>query len=220
MTIIKACIFDLDGVIVDTAKYHYIAWKQLCNDEGFDFSEHDNEELKGISRVESLEILLNKGKITATPEQKNNMLQKKNNLYVSFISKMNDTELLPGVVDFLKSCRLHNIKIVLGSASKNARMILDKTNLTPYFDAIIDGNSTSKSKPNPEVFLMGARAVGEQPENCVVFEDAIAGVEAAISGGMKAIGIGEKKVLTQAHHVVTSLQEIKLIDILKNTYFN
>ena len=220
MTIIKACIFDLDGVIVDTAKYHYIAWKQLCNDEGFDFSEHDNEELKGISRVESLEILLNKGKITATPEQKNNMLQKKNNLYVSFISKMNDTELLPGVVDFLKSCRLHNIKIVLGSASKNARMILDKTNLTPYFDAIIDGNSTSKSKPNPEVFLMGARAVGEQPENCVVFEDAIAGVEAAITAGMKAIGIGEKKVLTQAHHVVTSLQEIKLIDILKNTYFN
>lgn len=220
MTIIKACIFDLDGVIVDTAKYHYIAWKQLCNDEGFDFSEHDNEELKGISRVESLEILLNKGKISATPEQKKNMLLKKNNLYVSFISKMNDTELLPGVVDFLKSCRLHNIKIVLGSASKNARMILDKTNLTPYFDAIIDGNSTSKSKPNPEVFLMGARAVGEQPENCVVFEDAIAGVEAAISGGMKAIGIGEKKVLTQAHHVVTSLQEIKLIDILKNTYFN
>lgn len=214
-----ACIFDLDGVIVDTAKYHYIAWKQLCNDLGFDFSEHDNEALKGVSRIESLEILLKKGNVSASQFDKDKMLEKKNNLYVSFINTMNPNEVLPGAKDFLESCRNNNIKTALGSASKNAKTILDKTNLTQYFDVIVDGNSTNKSKPNPEVFLLGAKLLNEAAKNCVVFEDAIAGIEAALAADMKAIGIGDPQTLIKAHYVVNSFNEIKLNEILDNSIF-
>jgi beta-phosphoglucomutase len=216
---IEACIFDLDGVIVDTAKHHYIAWRELCTDLGFEFTEKDNEALKGVSRIESLEFLLKKSNSAASAEEKNKMLEKKNNLYVSLISEMNPEEVLPGALEFLKSCRKYKIKTALGSASKNARTILNKTNLTSYFDSIIDGNSTNKSKPDPEVFILGAKALQVNPEECIVFEDAIAGIEAALACNMKTIGIGTKDILTKAHYVVPSLKEIHLKDILTHSFF-
>src|SRR5574344_391382 len=180
---IKACLFDLDGVIVDTAKYHYIAWRELASELGFDFSTKDNERLKGVSRMASLEILLEVGKITnISDEQKQEMAARKNANYVTLISNMKPDEVLPGAEDFLRELRKNGIKIALGSASKNAMTILNRLHLTELFDAIIDGTKVSKAKPDPEVFLKGAEALGMKPQECVVFEDAEAGINAAIAG--------------------------------------
>ncbi|HBH49401.1 MAG TPA: beta-phosphoglucomutase [Bacteroidales bacterium] len=199
---IKACIFDLDGVIVDTAKYHYLAWKRLANEMGFDFTEEDNEQLKGVSRVRSLEILLELGGVKKTAEEQEQLATKKNEWYVEYIVKLKPEEILPGVSKFLDELNDKGIKIALGSASKNAKLILDGLNLTGYFDAIIDGTKVSKAKPDPEVFLKGADELGLQPEECVVFEDAQAGVEAAKNGGMPCIGIGTAENLKGADYVM------------------
>lgn len=207
---IKACLFDLDGVIVDTAKYHYLAWKRLANELGFDFTEEDNERLKGVSRVKSLEILLEIGNVTLDEKKQIELAEKKNNWYVDNISKIDETELLPGVLDFIKNLKKSNVKVVLGSASKNALMILDKTGITKYFDAIIDGNKVAKAKPDPEVFILGAKEVGINPSNCLVFEDAEAGVEAALKGGMKVVGIGSDN-LKEANLIVSGLNEMNTI---------
>ena len=210
MSIIKACIFDLDGVIVDTAVYHYKAWKRLANELGFDFTEEDNEKLKGVSRVRSLELILQWGGVTKTPAEQELLATKKNEWYVEMISHMTPAEILPGAKEFLETCRSAGIKTALGSASKNSETILEKINITNLFDAIIDGNKVTKAKPDPEVFLKGAEAVGVAPVNCVVFEDAIAGIEAAISGGMKAVGIGSPAILKEANLVVSGLNEMSL----------
>jgi beta-phosphoglucomutase len=210
MSIIKACIFDLDGVIVDTAVYHYKAWKRLANKLGFDFTEQDNEKLKGVSRVHSLELILQWGGLTKTKAEQEELATLKNNWYVEMISHMTPAEILPGAKEFLETCRAAGIKTALGSASKNSRTILDKINLSGLFDAVIDGNMVSKPKPDPEVFLKGAEALNIAPVNCVVFEDAIAGVEAAINGGMKVVGIGSPQVLTRANLVVSGLNEMSL----------
>ncbi len=210
MSIIKACIFDLDGVIVDTAVYHYKAWKRLANMLGFDFTEQDNEKLKGVSRVHSLELILQWGGITKTKAEQEELATLKNNWYVEMISHMTPAEILPGAKEFLETCRAAGIKTALGSASKNSMTILDKINLSGLFDAVIDGNKVSKPKPDPEVFLKGAEALNIAPTNCVVFEDAIAGVEAAINGGMKVVGIGSPRVLTRANLVVSGLNEMTL----------
>ena len=202
---IKACLFDLDGVIVDTAKYHYIAWKELANELGFDFSLEDNERLKGVSRMASLDILLEIGGITMSDAQKEELASRKNERYVGYITKMEANEVLPGAKEFLLALRQAGIKTALGSASKNAPIILERTGLTHLFDAIIDGNKTSKAKPDPEVFLKGAQELGIAPSQCVVFEDAEAGVEAAINGGMKCVGIGSPKVLGKANIVIDGL---------------
>src|SRR5476649_252505 len=198
MNTIKACIFDLDGVIVDTAVYHYKAWKRLANSLGFDFTEEDNEKLKGVSRVRSLEIILELGGIAKTEAEREELATLKNTWYVDMITHMTPAEILPGAKEFLETCRAAGLKTALGSASKNSMTILNKINLAGLFDAIIDGNHVSKAKPNPEVFLKGAEAVNVIPAECVVFEDAIAGVEAAINGGMKVVGIGSPQVLTRA----------------------
>jgi len=208
MNNIKACIFDLDGVIVDTAVYHYKAWKRLANELGFDISEEQNEKLKGVSRMRSLELILQWGGITKTEAEQEELATKKNGWYVEMISHMTPAEILPGAKEFLETCRAAGLKTALGSASKNSMTILDKINLAYLFDAVIDGNHVSK--PKPEVFLKGAEALNVMPADCVVFEDAIAGIEAAINGGMKAVGIGSPKVLTEADLVVSGLNEMSL----------
>src|SRR5471030_2157288 len=210
MTNIKACIFDLDGVIVDTAVYHYKAWKRLANELGFDFTEEDNEKLKGVSRVRSLELILQWGHITKTALEKEKLAARKNDWYVEMINHITPAEILPGAKEFLETCRAAGIKTALGSASKNSMTILNKINMTGLFDAVIDGNKVSKPKPDPEVFLKGAEALNVSPADCVVFEDAIAGVEAAKNGGMKAVGIGSPNVLTEADLVVSGLNEMSL----------
>lgn len=204
MKTIKTCIFDLDGVIVDTAKYHYQAWRRLANELGFDFTEEENEKLKGVSRTESLDLILKWGKMELAANTKLELAEKKNSWYQEFIEKMTPAEILKGVMPFLQELKARQIKIALGSASKNAPLIMEQIGLTSYFDAIIDGNQVVHSKPNPEVFLKGAAATGAQPDQCIVFEDAEKGIEAALNGGFWAVGIGAEEVLGQAHLVIPS----------------
>jgi beta-phosphoglucomutase len=208
-------IFDLDGVIVDTAKYHYLAWRNLANSLGFDFTEEQNEQLKGVSRVKSLEILLDIGKVQLSQEKKEALLLEKNDEYLEYVYKMNSNEILPGVDRFLSFLETNKIKFVLGSASKNAQLILEKVGLLERFTAIVDGNNVSKAKPNPEVFLIGAKKLNMSPTNCVVVEDAIAGVQAANAANMISIGIGNAKVLSEANYVFDSMEAITS-DFLKN----
>ncbi|TCO09688.1 beta-phosphoglucomutase [Natronoflexus pectinivorans] len=212
---IKACLFDLDGVIVDTAKYHYIAWKELASEMGFEFTLEHNERLKGVSRMASLDILLEIGGVTKSTQEKEELADRKNEHYLSFILQMKPDEILPGAKEFLTECKKNGIATALGSASKNAMTILERLELTKYFDAIIDGTNTTKAKPDPEVFLKGAEALNVPASTCVVFEDAEAGVEAAISAGMKCVGIGSPSILSKANMVVSGLDKIKLQDIIK-----
>lgn len=210
MTTVKACLFYLDGVIVDTAVYHFQAWRRLANELGFDFTEHQNEQLKGISRMESLELILNWGGVTLTEEEKVAWATKKNQWYLDLVMQMTPNEVLPGVPEFLKSLRANGIKIALGSASKNSKLILERIQMLDYFDAIIDGNNITKGKPDPQVFLMGAEATGAQPSECVVFEDAVAGVQAAKAGGMKAVGVGSADILTEADIVIATFEDFSV----------
>lgn len=213
MSEIKACLFDLDGVLVDTAKYHFIAWRELAGTLGFEFTEQDNERLKGVSRSASLDILLEIGGLSLDEDTKARLAEQKNNRYVEYIAKMDSSEILPGALEFLKECRDAGLKVALGSASKNAMTILNHTGLTPYFDAIIDGTHTSAAKPDPEVFLLGAKALSVAPEHCVVFEDAEAGIHAATRAQMSSVGIGSPAILTAADIVVPSLQQISVASL-------
>jgi len=215
MSTIKACIFDLDGVIVDTAVYHYKAWKRLANELGFDLTEQQNEKLKGVSRVRSLELILQWGGVTKTAAEQEELAARKNEWYVEMINRMTPDEILPGAKEFLIACREAGLKTALGSASKNSGTILDKVGIAGLFDAVIDGNKVSKPKPDPEVFLKGAEELGMPPVNCVVFEDAIAGVEAAKNGGMKAVGVGSPEVLYEADLVISGLNEMSLQKLYK-----
>jgi beta-phosphoglucomutase len=205
----KACLFDLDGVLVDTAIYHFQAWKNLGKNFDYELTEEQNEKLKGISRVASLDRILTFAQKDASQEEKNKWLIEKNENYLELISNMNPSEILPGVLDFLQEIKAQGYLIALGSASKNAEVILRKTGLISWFDAIIDGNHVQKSKPDPEVFLKGADALGVSPENCIVFEDASAGIEAAKRAGMKAIGIGDSSILDGADQVISSFVGVK-----------
>ncbi|MGC1515632.1 MAG: beta-phosphoglucomutase [Maribacter sp.] len=192
-------IFDLDGVIVDTAKYHYLAWKKLANELGFDFTLEQNELFKGVSRKRCLEILLDIGGVTATQEQFDRYMVEKNLDYLKYIKEMDASEILPDVPRVLDFLKQRNVPIALGSASKNARPILEKVGLLPYFESIVDGNSVTKAKPDPEVFLIAAHNLKIEPKGCVVFEDAVAGIQAANAAQMISIGIGDKSILSEAH---------------------
>ncbi len=205
---IKACLFDLDGVIVDTAKFHFIAWKEMAAELGFDFSEDDNELLKGVSRMRSLEILLDIGKITRTDEEKLILAEQKNRRYLEFVYQMTDDEILPGVTRFLTDLRSNGMLIALGSASKNAPLILDRIHLKGQFDEIVDGNAVSKAKPDPEVFLRCASLLKVEPSVCLVFEDAQAGIEAALNGGMNVIGVGSSDNLSLADHYIPGFKKL------------
>lgn len=206
----KTFIFDLDGVIVDTAKYHFLAWQKLAQKLGIEFTPEHNEQLKGVSRVRSLDIILELGGIEATQEEKDRWLDQKNLEYLSYLVHMDESEILPGVMPVLDYLKQHQQKIVLGSASKNAKPILEKTNILSYFDAIVDGNDVSKAKPDPEVFLLGAEKVGSAPADCIVFEDSIAGIQAANIAGMISIGIGAADTLHEAQFVFPDFTHIDL----------
>jgi beta-phosphoglucomutase len=212
--IIKACLFDLDGVVVDTAHYHYKAWKILAEKLGIVFTESDNERLKGVSRMDSLRILLEIGNVSLNESEMIRIAKEKNNLYLHFISQMTTDDILPGVFEFLKTLRSSGILLGIGSASKNARTILNRTKLDTMFDVIIDGNLISHAKPHPEVFALGAQLLNTDVANCVVFEDAVAGIQAAHNAGMKCIGVGSAEILREADLVIPDFKHLKLDDIV------
>ncbi len=216
MTGIKACLFDLDGVIVDTAKYHFLAWKRLAAELGFDFSEEHNERLKGVSRMRSLEILLGVGGINMSDQEKKKAATKKNDWYVEYIEQLVPGEILPGVSTFLAELRERGLKIALGSASKNAPLILDRLNLNDFFDVVIDGSKVSKAKPDPEVFLRGAEELGVKPGECVVFEDAQAGIDAAKNGHMLCVGVGSPENLKGADALIPGFENFSFMLLTKN----
>lgn len=194
----KAFIFDLDGVIVDTAKFHFLAWKKLADSLNINFTHEINEQLKGVSRVRSLEIILSQGNVQASQEDKNNWLVQKNEDYLAFVHKMDKSEILPRVEEVLQFLKTNHQYVVLGSASKNARPILEKVNILHYFDALVDGNDVTNAKPDPEVFLQGANQVQVAYKDAIVFEDSVAGIQAANVAGMTSVGIGEKEVLHES----------------------
>ncbi len=215
----RGFIFDLDGVIVDTAKYHYLAWKKLANQLGFEFTEEQNELFKGVSRKRCLEILLDIGNIEASQEEFNIWMVEKNADYLKYIENMDESEILPDVPKVLEFLKERNIPIALGSASKNAQPILEKVGLLSYFDTIVDGNNVTKAKPDPEVFLLAAKQLGVDANNCVVFEDAVAGIEAANAAQMTSIGIGDKNVLNESQFNFTDFTQIST-DFIKNLIEN
>ncbi|MEO1010571.1 MAG: beta-phosphoglucomutase [Bacteroidota bacterium] len=205
-----AFIFDLDGVIVDTAKYHFLAWKKLADELGIPFTKEDNEQFKGVSRRRCLEILLEMGNVKVPDEQFNTWLEEKNKDYLAYIDTMDKDEVLPDVPKVLQYLKGRNIRMALGSASKNARPILEKVSLLSYFGVIVDGTEVFKAKPDPEVFLKASEKMGAKPKNCVVFEDALAGIDAANTAGMTSIGIGNPEILSKARYNFTDFTEIEL----------
>lgn len=204
---IKACIFDLDGVIVDTARFHFLAWRRLANELGFDFDERENEKLKGVGRMESLDIILDWGGVKLTQEEKAAWAARKNGWYLEYVGTMNPSDILEGAMEFLLDVKAHGIKVGLGSSSKNARAILNFIGLNDFFEVVIDGTHITRTKPDPQVFLLGAEALGLLPSRCVVFEDAQAGVDAALAGGFYAVGVGSPESLSHAHLVVPGFKD-------------
>lgn len=211
----KGIIFDLDGVIVDTAKFHYLAWRKLANDLGFDISIEQNEQLKGVSRVHSLHHILGWGNKTVSEEEFGRLMNSKNEDYLARIAHMNEDDLLPGVKEVLDFLTENEIPFALGSASKNARPILKGLKIEKRFKAIVDGNDVTKAKPDPEVFLIAAEKLGMPAQDCVVFEDSVAGVQAANLAGMLSIGIGDKEILKEADHNFADFTEIDIEFIKK-----
>jgi beta-phosphoglucomutase len=200
--LIKAVIFDLDGVIVDTAHYHFVAWKRLAEELGIKFTEKDNERLKGVSRMQSLEIILELGHKTLPEKEKEELAARKNEWFVSYINAVKPDEIYPGVKELLTKLKSQGIRVALASSSKNAATVLRLLQIEDIFDAVVDGTMIKNSKPDPEIFLLAASKVGIAPANCVVFEDAEAGVEAALAAGMKCVGIGSPEQLGKANLVI------------------
>lgn len=205
---IKACIFDLDGVIVDTARYHYLAWKRLAHELGYNLTEKDNEQLKGVSRMASLDIVLNLANVSLSEEHKQILADKKNNWFNEYIERMGADEIYPGVKTLIRDFREGALKVGLASSSKNAAKVIKLLGITHEFDAIVDGTMICHTKPDPEIFLKAAEKLGIAPESCVVIEDAEAGVDAALAAGMKCIGIGSPTRLGHAHKVVSNTADI------------
>jgi len=203
--VIRAALFDLDGVLVDTAKYHYLAWKRLADELGFAFTPEHNERLKGVSRMRSLEILLEVGGLHPPAAEREKMAAQKNAWYVEMLGELTESDVLPGAREALQAMRERGIRTALGSASRNTPLILDKLRIAPLLDAVIDGNIAGRAKPDPQVFLLGAQALGVAPAECVVFEDALAGIEAAHAGGMAAVGVGAAENLPGADLLVPGL---------------
>jgi beta-phosphoglucomutase len=203
----QACIFDLDGVIVDTARYHYLAWKRLAAELGFELTPEDNERLKGVSRAQSLEIVLEIGGIQVPPEEQEQLAEKKNGWFNELIAKMEPDEIFPGAKSLVTDLRNSGRKVALASSSKNARLVVDRLQIRHLFDVIVDGTMIEHTKPDPEIFLLTANRLGVRPQSCLVFEDAEAGVEAALAAGMKCVGIGSPERLGKAHLVLPAIGE-------------
>ena len=207
---IKACIFDLDGVIVDTAHYHYLAWKRLANELGHDLTESENERLKGVSRMQSLDIVLELAGISLNAPHREILANKKNSWFNEYILQMTPQEIFPGVLQLIRLLKSGGVRIGLASSSKNARTVLRLLGIENEFDTIVDGNMIRNTKPHPEIFLMTAQNLGVHPADCVVIEDAEAGVAAARAAGMKCIGVGSAAVLQEANIVYSNTSDIKL----------
>jgi beta-phosphoglucomutase len=210
MSRFKAVIFDLDGVITDTARYHYLAWKRLADSQGVHFDEEANEHLKGIDRMGSLDLILAGAARQYTPEEKLALAHDKNEHYKELISSMSPADLLPGAVQALDACRAAGLKIGLASVSKNAFSVLDSLGIRDKFDYVVDAATIARGKPDPEIFLKAARELGVPPEDCFGVEDAVAGVASIKSAGMFALGIGDPAILRQADIVIPGLQHFQL----------
>lgn len=215
MSMLKGCLFDLDGVLVDTAKYHFLAWRSLAKELGFTFREQDNERLKGVSRQHSLDILLEIGGVSADAAEKTRLAGIKNTRYVGYIQAMTPEEILPGAEDFLITCRNAGCRTALVSASKNAPVILDKLRLAARFDAIVDGSMVQKSKPDPEGYLLAVKMLKLPATACVGFEDAVAGITAIHDAGMFAVGIGAPEILAEADFIASGLGQLSLTDVVQ-----
>jgi beta-phosphoglucomutase len=211
--VIKACIFDLDGVIVDTAHYHFLAWKRLANELGINLTEADNEKLKGVSRMHSLDIILDLGGITRTAHEKEVLANKKNSWFVDYLERMAPEEIFPGVKPLIAELRARGIKVGLASSSKNAKTVIQLLHIQNDFDSVVDGTMITHSKPHPEIFLLAAQQLGVLPADCLVFEDAEAGVEAALAAGMKCVGIGSAGQLGKADKVISKTGEFKITSL-------
>lgn len=211
--LIKAVIFDLDGVIVNTAHYHYLAWKKLSLELGIDLTLEDNEKLKGVSRMHSLEIILQLGGVSLQETEKIKLAEKKNDWFVKFIEGMSADEIFPGVKTLIEKIRTKGIKVGLASSSKNADMVLQILGITSLFDIVVDGNMIKHSKPDPEIFLLAAEKLNMAPAHCLVFEDAEAGVEAALRAGMPCIGVGSPAQLGKANMVITRTGDFELAEL-------
>jgi len=208
-----ACIFDLDGVLVDTARYHFLSWIKLSNALNFEIDPLIEEELKGISRMRSLEIVLKAGGVEATEAEKVRYAEQKNKWYLESLVGLSDKVILPGVIELLEELKELGIKMAVGSSSKNAAFLLEGLEMTEYFVSIVDGLKVLHDKPHPEVFLNAARDLQMAPEKIIVFEDSIKGLKAAITGGFLHVGIGNPKILEEASHVIPNFQKIKFRDI-------
>ncbi|HEY5745400.1 MAG TPA: beta-phosphoglucomutase [Chryseolinea sp.] len=209
MILIKACIFDLDGVIVDTAHYHFLAWKRLADELGIRFTVEDNERLKGVSRMQSMDILLSLGTVSLSQHDKETLANKKNTWFVDYVERMMPEEIYPGVKALLEQLRKQGIKTGLASSSKNARTVIQRLHIESYFDVVVDGTMIIHSKPDPEIFLLAASKLGIDPKDCVVFEDAEAGVEAALAAGMRCVGVGSPVQLGKAQRVIEKTGQFK-----------
>ncbi len=207
---ISACIFDLDGVIVDTAHYHFLAWRRLANELGFDLNETQNERLKGVSRMRSLEIVLEIGNIRLADEKREELANRKNEWFLEYVEQMSPEEVFPGVRELIEDMRKEGIRIALASSSKNASRVVELLQVRELFEAIVDGTMITHSKPHPEIFLLAARKLHVDPSQCLVFEDAEAGVVAAHAAGMRCVGVGSSDVLGKADLVVAATGDFKL----------
>ena len=211
--VIKALIFDLDGVIVDTAHYHFVAWQRLARELGIDFTEKDNERLKGVSRMRSLEIILEIGNRQMPESEKERLATRKNAWFVEYIQNVKPDEIFPGVKEMIQACKAAGFRVALASSSKNARTVLRNLKVEDLFEGFVDGNMITHSKPNPEIFLKAAAQLGVEPQHCVVFEDAEAGVEAALAAGMKCVGVGSPENVGKANQIVKNTADFKLTDL-------
>jgi beta-phosphoglucomutase len=211
----QGVIFDLDGVLVDTAKQHWAAWRRLGAELGFDVTEAFNERLKGVNRVQSLELILQAAGLDPSPAERTRLTDRKNGWYVELLSNIDESDVLPGALDVVRWLRRRSIRCAIGSASKNAPLIVERLGILSLFDAIVDGNKVDRPKPDPEVFLVAAEELGLPALTCVVFEDAQAGILAARAAGMSAVGVGRREDLESADWVVPNLVDIgELLDLL------
>ncbi|HKK44652.1 MAG TPA: beta-phosphoglucomutase [Balneolaceae bacterium] len=201
-----ACIFDLDGVIVETAHSHYKAWKKLADTLNIPFGKEQNEALKGVSRRKSLEKILAMGNKSISEERFQKLMDQKNKWYQEDIANLTPDDILEGIPEFLGALKKMGIKLAIGSSSKNTKYIMDYLQINDLFDAVIDGTMVTHTKPDPEVFLRGAEALGVSPSDCIVFEDAISGVQAAKAGGMKCVGVGSEENLGEADLVIQTFK--------------
>lgn len=213
--VIKALIFDLDGVIVDTAHYHFVAWQRLARELGIDFTEKDNERLKGVSRMRSLEIILEIGNRQMSESEKERLATRKNAWFVEYIQNVKPDEIFPGVKEMIQACKAAGFRVALASSSKNARTVLRNLKVEDLFEGFVDGNMIIHSKPNPEIFLKAAAQLGVEPQHCVVFEDAEAGVEAALAAGMKCVGVGSPENVGKANQIVKNTADFKLANLAR-----